>query len=45
MSLEEEKDVITVASWSDSDFAGDKSDRKSITSEVRTVSEVIVHWI
>uniref|UniRef100_A0AAV1VLU9 LAGLIDADG endonuclease n=1 Tax=Peronospora matthiolae TaxID=2874970 RepID=A0AAV1VLU9_9STRA len=45
MSLEDEKDVITVTCWSDSDFAADKSDRKSITGGVLTVSGVIVHWI
>ena len=37
MSLEAEKDVITVTSWSDADFAADKAYRKSITGEVLTV--------
>ena len=46
MSLEAEKNVITVTSWSDADaFAADKADRKSITGGVFTVSGVIVHWI
>ena len=45
MSFEEEKDVITATKWNDSDFAADKTDRKSITGGVLTVSGYIVHWI
>ena len=45
MSLEEEKYVFTVTSWSDLGFAVDKSDRKSYTGGVLTVTGVIVHWI
>ena len=45
VSLKEAKDVNMVISWSDSDFAADKSDRKSTTGRVLTVSGDLVHWI
>ena len=34
-----------MASWSDSDYAADKADRKSVTGEVLTKDGAIVQWV
>nr|CCA13861.1 PREDICTED: copia proteinlike putative [Albugo laibachii Nc14] len=36
---------ICLASWSDSDFADDKVDRKSVTGGVVTMDGAVVQWI
>ena len=36
---------ICLASWSDSDFAADKLDLKSVTGEVVTMDGAVVQWI
>ncbi|CAI5711694.1 unnamed protein product [Peronospora destructor] len=45
MSVDTEDDEIKLTSWSDSDFAANKADRKSITGGVLTMNGVIVQWI
>ena len=36
---------INLASWSDSDYAADKVDRKSVTGGVLTMDGGIVQWV
>ena len=38
-------DEIILASWSDSDYAADKADRKSVTRGVLTMDDAIVQWV
>ena len=38
-------DQIILASWSDSDYAADKADRKSVTGGVLTMDNAIVQWV
>ena len=43
--LRNEGNKINLASWSDSDYAADKVDRKSVTGGVLTMDGDIVHWV
>ena len=37
-------DPIKIESWSDADFAADKSDHKSVTRYVLTMDGAVVSW-
>ena len=43
--LRNEGNKINLASWSDSDHAADKVDRKSVTGGVLTMDGAIVQWV
>ena len=40
-----EGNKINLGGWSDSDYAADKVDRKSVTGGVLTMDGDIVHWV